>query len=265
MHFKRWLTGIIAVPALIFIIGPGPGWLFYALIVFASMAGLFEFFSITASGMPSALKLIGFVCAYALLHLIARGPFFMLLPFFSLFAVILLAVYLFAYPARRHQAVEDIGKMLLGLVYICLPLSLLIFISKHPRGDLWIFFLLCVTFFCDSFAFYAGRSLGRHKLYPSISPGKTWEGALGGLLGSLLGACLFALFFPIVRINLKFMALAAALSLAGQIGDLAESMLKRNYGVKDSGKILPGHGGILDRVDSLLFSIPILYLFLSWS
>ena len=265
MHLKRWLTGIVAVPALIYIIGLGPGWLFHALILLASLAGLFEYFRITTPKLPAIIQIILFIFVLSLFHFVTRGPFFILLPMFSIYVTLLMSLYLFAYPSHRKQAIGDIGKVIVGLMYICLPLSLLLFISKHPNGKLWIFFLLCVIFFCDSGAFYFGRLLGKHKLYPSISPGKTWEGAFGGLVGSLLGAFLFSLFFPIYKANLSMLVLTASLSIAGQIGDLAESMLKRNYGIKDSGKILPGHGGILDRVDSLLFAIPILYIFLSWS
>jgi phosphatidate cytidylyltransferase len=118
----------------------------------------------------------------------------------------------------------------------------------------------------DTGAFYFGRVFGRHKLYPSISPGKTWEGALGGLLCSLVPVLLFShsRFSSICEIDLFYLCFAACLSIFGQIGDLAESMVKRAYGVKDSGGILPGHGGILDRIDGVLFSIPVLYVVLSW-
>lgn len=122
-----------------------------------------------------------------------------------------------------------------------------------------------MVFMSDTGAFYFGRFFGRHKLYPSVSPGKTWEGAVGGLLFSLIPAYGFALFVSLYRWNWRILILTLAISIAGQIGDLAESMLKRNCGVKDSGNILPGHGGILDRIDGLLFAIPLLYLYLTWS
>jgi len=157
------------------------------------------------------------------------------------------------------------GKIVFGLLYICLPLGLLIFIDKHPRGNIWIFFLLFVIFMTDTGAFYFGRIFGKHKLYPSVSPGKTWEGAIGGFLSSLLAVLIFSYFFPVYRLNVFIWILAASLSILSQVGDLAESLLKRNHGVKDSGKILPGHGGVLDRIDGLLFAIPALYIFLSWS
>jgi phosphatidate cytidylyltransferase len=264
-HFKRWLTGIIAVPILIYIIGPGPTWLFHGLLFLVSVVGLFEFFRITTPNLPAFIKVVSAALAFLLFWFISRGPFFMSFAIASLGVIIPLTLYLLVYRSHRDHAIEDTGKIVLGLLYVCLPLSLLIFVDKHPKGNIWIFFLLAVIFMSDTGAFYVGRAFGKHKLYPSVSPGKTWEGAVGGLLSSLLAASIFVRIFPIDKFNFYLLVLAASLSIMGQVGDLAESMLKRSHGVKDSGTILPGHGGVLDRIDALLFSIPILYIFLSWS
>ena len=120
-------------------------------------------------------------------------------------------------------------------------------------------------FASDTGAFYFGRLFGRHKLHPTVSPGKTIEGAAGGLLASLLVALLWAQFSSLYPMGLRMLILTILLSAVSQIGDLTESMMKRSHSVKDSGAILPGHGGILDRIDGLLFSIPVQYLFLSLS
>ena len=265
MHFKRWLTGIIAVPILIYVIGFAPRWLFYAMAFSAAIIGLVEFFGMAAPKLPTPVKALSFVLSFFFFTFIAYGPFFMILAVLSLSVIVLLGFYLFSDASLRSQAVEDASKTTLGLLYVCLPLSLLLIIDKHPRGPLWIFFLLAVAFFNDTGAFYVGRSLGRHKLYPSISPGKTWEGAVGGILSGILCAYLFSRFFSIYEFNWFIIGLASLLSVCGQVGDLAESMLKRLCGIKDSGKILPGHGGLLDRIDGLLFSIPVLYVFLTWT
>jgi len=119
-----------------------------------------------------------------------------------------------------------------------------------------------VIFASDTGAFYFGRLFGAHKLYEAISPGKTWEGAVGGLFSSVIAAALFLRLVRLQPLNLEVLILAFVLSVSGQVGDLTESMLKRNHGVKDSGHLLPGHGGILDRIDGLLFAIPILYVYL---
>ena len=157
-----------------------------------------------------------------------------------------------------------IGYSVLGPVYIALPLSMLLVIDIFPGGKMWIFFLLALAFSNDTGAFYFGKLFGKHKLYPSISPNKTWEGALGGLLSSLIVSLFFLRATAFQAIEPAIVILVVCLSVAGQLGDLAESMLKRNHGTKDSGSILPGHGGILDRIDGILFSIPVLYLYLSF-
>ena len=265
MHLKRWLTGIIAIPALIYIVGPGPRWLLYALILLFSIVGLLEYFRITSPNLPLPIKTVCLTLTFFLYYFIARGPFFMILAVASLWVIVPVSIWLFFYPGQRGHAQEEMGKIVFGLLYICLPLGLLIFIDKHPRGNIWIFFLLFVIFMTDTGAFYFGRIFGKHKLYPSVSPGKTWEGAIGGFLSSLLAVLIFSYFFPVYRLNVFIWILAASLSILSQVGDLAESLLKRNHGVKDSGKILPGHGGVLDRIDGLLFAIPALYIFLSWS
>ncbi len=265
MHLKRWLTGIIAIPVLIFVIGPGPRWLFHGLILLFTIIGLLEYFKITSPTLPIPIKIVCVTLTVVLFFLISQGPFLMILVVASLWVIIPSCLYLFLFPDQRSRAIEEMGKIVFGLLYICVPLGLLIFIDKHPKGNVWIFFLLFVIFMTDTGAFYIGRSFGKHKLYPSVSPGKSWEGAAGGFLCGLLAVILFSFLFSGYRDSLHVWILAASLSILSQVGDLAESMLKRNHGVKDSGRILPGHGGILDRIDGLLFAIPVLYVFLTWS
>ena len=123
----------------------------------------------------------------------------------------------------------------------------------------WVFFLLLVVFGGDTAAYYVGKRFGRHKLSPNISPGKSVEGAYGGLLGSVLAGVLFELFWPLgCSLNMAT-GLAVTMAVFAQFGDLFESMLKRSAGRKDSGSLLPGHGGVLDRIDGLLFATPVLY------
>ena len=265
MHLKRWLTGIIAIPVLIFVIGPGPRWLFYGLVLLFTIIGLLEYFKITSPTLPILIKIVCFTLTVILFFLISQGPFLMILAVTSLWVIVPLCLFLFFFPDQRSRALEEMGKIVFGLLYICVPLGLLIFIDKHPKGNVWIFFLLFVIFMTDTGAFYGGRFFGKHKLYHSVSPGKTWEGAIGGFLCGLLSVIIFSYLFTGYRDNWYVWILAAFLSILSQVGDLAESMLKRNYGVKDSGRILPGHGGVLDRIDGLLFAIPVLYIFLTWS
>ncbi|MBW1996719.1 MAG: phosphatidate cytidylyltransferase [Deltaproteobacteria bacterium] len=264
MHLKRWLTAIIAIPLVLYLLGPAPRWAFQHFLFLVSVLGLLEFYRISSPETPRSLRVVSLILAYPLFYFISRGPLVMILPAASLWVMVPAILFLFLYRSQRANASEGIGKMLFGFFYVCLPLSLLIFIERYPRGELWIVFLLCVVFSTDTGAYYAGRFLGRHRLYPSISPGKTWEGAVGGFLAGILAAVLVSRILPPFELEISMIGLAAVLSILSQIGDLVESMIKRNHGVKDSGSILPGHGGILDRIDGLLFAIPVLYFFLAW-
>ncbi|MGD9076867.1 MAG: phosphatidate cytidylyltransferase [Desulfobacteraceae bacterium] len=265
MHLKRWLTGIVAIPILIYIIGFGPRWLFCILLLMASLVGLYEFYAFTAATLPRFVRIAGYILTILLFAVFYTRQVLIAPVIIALWAFVPIAFFMLTRPSPNQQWTADMGKSVLGPVYIVLPLALLWMIDLQPNGKLWIFFLLVVSFVNDTGAFYFGRLFGKHKLYEAISPGKTWEGAVGGLLCSVIAALWFLQILRLHPINMMIVALIVSLSIAGQIGDLAESMLKRNHGVKDSGRILPGHGGLLDRIDGLLFSIPVLYLFLNWS
>jgi phosphatidate cytidylyltransferase len=264
MHLKRWLTAIVAVPILIFIIGPGPKWLFYLFVSLASLVALDEFLRISSPGLPWVIRIFSFCVSVALAYFVSQGSSAILPGLLPLGMMCILCLYLFFHAPERPRSTEQAGKIALGILYICLPLSLLMVLKERVNGSTWIFFVLAVVFSGDTGAFYGGRFFGKRKLYPNVSPGKTWEGSVGGLLASLLTALLFSLFTDLSTSVLPLMVLAACLSIAGQVGDLSESMVKRVHGVKDSGYMLPGHGGILDRIDGLLFAVPVLYLFLTW-
>jgi phosphatidate cytidylyltransferase len=265
MHLKRWLTGIVAIPILIYIIGFGPRWLLCILLLLASLAGLFEFYALTAANLPRFVRAAGYLLTILLFAVFYTRQVLIAPVIIVLWAFVPMTFFMLTHPSPSQQWTADISKSVLGPVYIVIPLSLVWMIDLQPNGKLWIFFLLVVSFANDTGAFYSGRLFGKHKLYEAITPGKTWEGALGGLLCSVIAALWFLQILRLHKINISILALIVFLSIAGQIGDLAESMLKRNHGVKDSGRILPGHGGLLDRIDGLLFSIPVLYLFLNWS
>ena len=264
MHLKRWLTGIICVPVLIFLIGFGPRWLFYAVLCAAALAGLWEYYGIASPRLSpwvkwasSALVILLFFAVYMRQALLLPG----IVALWAFFPMAL-EVFIFS-PGNENETKMSSMAALQGPVYTSLPLALLVFIDMRPQGHLWIFFLLTVVFSCDTGAFYFGRSFGKHKLHKRLSPGKTWEGAGGGLISSLIAAMLFLKFITIHPFNVSLVLMVGLLSISSQIGDLAESVLKRNRGVKDSGSILPGHGGILDRIDGLLFAIPVLFFYLN--
>jgi phosphatidate cytidylyltransferase len=160
-----------------------------------------------------------------------------------------------------EKVIGQLAILLFAIFYIPLLLGHMPLLRALPNGREWIFLVLFIVMFCDTFAYFVGSSIGCRRLYPAISPKKSIEGACGGLVGSVFGALIFKyLFFGQLRV-VDAVILGIGLGIIGQIGDLFESMLKRSSGVKDSGTLIPGHGGILDRLDSLLFAFPPAYYF----
>lgn len=157
------------------------------------------------------------------------------------------------------RAGGELALLVAGYLYIPMLLGYLILVKQLEFGSDWLFLLLLTVMGSDTAAFYLGCAFGRHKLYPLVSPNKSVEGAVAGLAGSLVGAFVARLtFFPELGMG-ACVGAAFLLGMLGQLGDLFESLLKRSFGVKDSGAIVPGHGGILDRLDSILFAAPALY------
>ena len=155
------------------------------------------------------------------------------------------------------ETLESLGVLAFGLPYFAVPLAC---IYRLHQNDPWlVLLLLAVVWLGDTAAYYVGRRFGHHKLAPTISPQKSWEGAVAGFVAGLLGAALWGI-WRLGRLDPALLLVAGATAAAAQIGDLVESMLKRGSGVKDSGHVLPGHGGLLDRCDALLFAAPVLQL-----
>lgn len=176
------------------------------------------------------------------------------------FYLIIILLLLRSVFSRTHVSFDDIGTMALGMLYVGFGFHY--FISARTTGLDVLIYALLIVWITDSGAYFFGKQFGKHKLAPSISPNKTWEGSVGGTLLATVICVIYVCFFPIPGYSLFTMIIITLiLSIFGQIGDLVESSIKRFYGVKDSGKILPGHGGILDRFDSLLFVLPLLHLF----
>lgn len=174
--------------------------------------------------------------------------------------------FIFTYCLFIHDplvsVISRIGAGVLGIVYIAFSLSHLILLRNLEQGRMWILFLVFIISANDACAYYAGRGIGRHKLAPVVSPNKTVEGAFGGLIGGVLAALVFQHFFLPQILLKQTVTLAILIGIVSQTSDLFESLIKRSGGVKDSGNILPGHGGALDRIDSLIFPIPFLYYYL---
>ncbi len=163
-----------------------------------------------------------------------------------------------------QEAPVLVGHLVTGFLYGSVGLTALSALRLREDGLAWVIAALVITWSNDTSAYFAGRFLGRHKLYPQVSPNKTWEGFFGGMAGSVLGMFIArGFFFPLFTVT-DCLLLGIFGGILGPIGDLVESMLKRAYGVKDSGRIIPGHGGILDRLDALLFNAPLVFVYVQF-
>lgn len=264
MHLKRWLTGVIAFPLLVWVIFKGGPFLFSLFAGAVALFALWEYNRMVfkGTGGVSAILIqgIGLAAAGALIWAAGTGKPALLPLIFSFTLMLSSLLTLARYPAESDLA-GKVALMTLGSIYIPLALSCLVLMHRSPQGTAWVLCIVCVIFAGDTGAFYAGTYFGRHKLCPSVSPGKTIEGAVGGLLANGLTGVVFKLFF-LQALSLGWVvAFSMAIGAVGQVGDLFESVLKRSAGMKDSGVVLPGHGGILDRIDALLFAVPMAYFF----
>ncbi len=221
--------------------------------------GLWEFSSMAFQDRPVLwgfwrLALPGYGVFLAVLY----GPPGSVAPVLVLGALFLLLAVLFR-SGPVEGAAEKAGLLLLGVTWIPGLFVALPLLRRLEDGLAWILFMLVVTWLGDTGAYFAGRALGKHKLYEKISPKKTWEGAIGGAITAVLGGLVVReIGLPHIGMGTCIL-LAVLLVSSGIVGDPVESMVKRTFGVKDSGRIMPGHGGILDRIDSLLFTSPVLY------
>ena len=233
--------------------------LFSCLVAFLSLVGLYEFYQMALPGRRFE-SILAILSGIPVCLAVWSNEFVLLLFALTLAVLIFSLVSLFRIKDIRKSA-GDVALLFLGILYVPFLLSHLGLIRMLPNGIEWIFLLLVIVMAGDTGAFYTGSAFGKRKLYPVVSPKKSVEGSLGGLIGSLAGAFIArATFFTELSV---FDCIAAALLLGclGQLGDLFESMLKRSFGVKDSGKIIPGHGGMLDRLDSILFAAPAAFFY----
>ena len=263
VHLKRWITGLVALPFLIFLVYYG-GIPFLLLISLACICSLWEYYRIVFNADRQALSSVilwwGYCSSLVVLgaaHIDGLTSVVVVVAF-NLVIVGLFSVFIY----KTNPLVGDIiQKQVQGMVYIPLLLSFLVMLRRESDGMIWIYFLLALIFVGDISAYYVGSYLGRHKLNPAVSPGKTIEGAVGGLAGNLLAGAVGIFFFLPTLSWATGVVFFLAVGIAGQVGDLFESELKRSSSIKDSGGLLPGHGGFLDRIDALLFASPVAYLF----
>jgi phosphatidate cytidylyltransferase len=249
---KRLLTAVLLIPFILYVVYVGPFWLLFAVTALVALICYSEYARIAAGYGIAKPGPVGY--AAGLLVLRPQDSHLVL----TVAALIALSLVLRLEDLR--QALPRAAFPLFGIVYIFGAWKFAILLrGESPH---WLAFALILSWIGDSCAYYAGKSFGQHTLALQISPNKTWEGTAASLAGSVLFGVLYLPRVLHAVSPLEAGCLSAVVNLAGQVGDLAESSLKRGAGIKDSSSLLPGHGGLLDRVDSTLFALPVVYLYL---
>jgi phosphatidate cytidylyltransferase len=259
---SRVVTAVLVLPVLLAAFFLGPPLLGAAIVALAASVGLFEFFHFLKARGISPMRRTGFVLAAAMFAEVAF-PGWLLGPLWPLAALLVLITTLLD-GSDFDRTVPAASATLLGAIYLgALGGTIAGLLTLAPPGSgAWrVVMLLAIIMVSDTFAFFVGHAFGRRRLAPSVSPGKTVEGAVGGLVGGVVGAlAVRSLGLPTLPV-LHAVILGVVVAALGIVGDLDESLLKRWAGVKDSGTLFPGHGGMLDRLDSLLFGAPVLYYY----
>jgi phosphatidate cytidylyltransferase len=270
---QRIITALWGIPLLVAIIWFGEPWFTVILAVWGALAA-FEFYRLVSAAKVPPLTYYGLVWTALLVasrnsQLISfLDPYLstsQLTPLLITLAAVLSLVWLVLRP-QKSESFTSWAWTMAGIIYIGWLLSYLVGLRDFENGRNWIFLALFVTFASDTAAFFVGRALGKHKLAPKISPAKTWEGAIAGVFGAMLVSLFFLLPTPLKLPLAAWQAVILGLfiSIFGQFGDLAESLFKRNMGAKDSGRLIPGHGGVLDRMDSVVFAGLVVYYYVVW-
>jgi phosphatidate cytidylyltransferase len=291
---KRVATAIVLIPIVLLLVLRAPVPVLAAAVAVVAVIALREYVALVAhyNIQPSApvLYVVTVICFAAIAAL--AGSTYLVATSEMMFGLAVAAVgvafLLLGLAMRREPPSTGFPAAAggtFGFLYVVAPLAMLVQLRLQGSGAFLILYVLIVVWIGDTVAYYTGRAIGRHKMAPRISPGKTWEGAAGSLVGAMVaGTLVFAYSGPIsnglIRAGLltpgqgyrppelpplwQFAALSAVINVAAQVGDLAESLIKRGAGVKDSGTILPGHGGMLDRIDALLFAAPVVWYYAAW-
>ena len=265
---KRVITALILIPLVLLLVFLGPGWLFTLMVAAVAALAAWEFLGLaekTGATPPRVAVLAAILALFA-------GNFYWSSQTMAILGILSLALLVYCTFSRpAEQVLADSATSIFCLFYVGFTLMTLPALLEETNGPSLVVFLLCAVWAGDIAALYVGRAWGRHKMALALSPNKTWEGSLGSLAGSLLATGgllgLGRLFDLWNSAKLSYsdepwwywLLMAVVVNAAAQVGDLAESALKRSAGVKDSGSILPGHGGVLDRIDALLVAAPVLW------
>jgi phosphatidate cytidylyltransferase len=263
----RVITAAVGVPVVILAIWFGNPWPWFTLLIaIAALAGTYEFYSMADFGRREPLLYLGSLCSLALVlspHYGRPGA----LPIVITITIVISLIYLLCRPSRE-KAFHKWAWTVVGALYVGWMLSYWLSLRGLDDGRSWVCLAVLTTFANDTGAFFTGRAIGKHKLAAAVSEAKTREGAIGGLICATLSAVVIATVLnfisPFTFGYRQVVLLGFLISLFAQLGDLVESLLKRNMRVKESGNLLPGHGGVLDRLDSLIFVGAVVYYYAIW-
>ncbi|QDR80529.1 Cytidylyltransferase family protein [Sporomusa termitida] len=265
---KRIVTAVIGIPITVYIINYGT-WIFAAAAALLALVAWHEFFKMMAVKNIKVHYLTGFLGVLLVLGCAWLGN---AQEFIMVILLLVLVPMVKTVLCHKNYGLVEAAVTLLGTLYVSLPFShLLLLRFTEPNqyiptalgslaaGAAYLWLAFVGTWASDTLAYFVGSTLGRHKLCPAISPGKTYEGAAGGLVGSIMGITAMGMLFGLPAIHTFVLGLLVG--IAAPLGDLTESALKRFAGVKDSGRLLPGHGGVLDRFDAIMFATPVVYYY----
>lgn len=260
---KRYLGALILSPLIIVLFLGG---IYLKLLVMVlSLLGMYEFFSIMQKKEFKPISIVAYILSLFYYIFLINGT----ADFKNIFLLLIFAIFLMLSIPVFNEKYNfiDVAITILGFVYVSVFFSFIVLISGKQNGSYLVWTIFISAWSCDTTAYYVGRYLGKNKLCPRVSPKKTIEGAIGGLLGSTIFCGIYGLVISKLGINIpifNFFLIGLFCGIFSQIGDLVASSIKRYIGVKDYSNLIPGHGGILDRFDSILFASPVVYYYITF-
>ncbi|MGA2356412.1 MAG: phosphatidate cytidylyltransferase [Terriglobales bacterium] len=292
---KRIATAVVLIPLVLLLVLKAPLYVLALVAGAVALLAIAEFLKLATHYALLPLSLatyifVGLFFAFVIVATTNRTPLVETTAIlYGLAIAASLAPFVFLTLAMRRNALETgypaAAASTFAFGYIAIPMALLVAIRQQPAGAIWTIYTLLAVWAGDIFAYFVGKSLGRHLMSPEISPKKTWEGAAASIIASVIIGTLWIQHAPgisstLLRVGLierrdgmfgleqpqlwPIILLSAVVNIAAQLGDLVESLIKRGAGVKDSGTILPGHGGMLDRIDAMLFAVPVVWAWGAW-
>jgi phosphatidate cytidylyltransferase len=292
---KRIATALVLIPVVLLLILKAPAYVLVVVSAAVAWLAIAEFLKLTThyQVQPMITLTYVYVAIFFLFVVIVTSVRTPLVEttatIYGITLAAALAPFIFLTAAMRRPELSTgypaAAASTFAFAYIAIPMALLVEIRRQPAGAIWVIFTLLAVWAGDIFAYFVGKAIGRHRMSPDVSPNKTWEGAIASIAASMIIGTLWMQHAPrisdaLLRVGLierrdgifgleqpalwPILLLSAVVNIAAQLGDLVESLIKRGAGVKDSGSILPGHGGMLDRVDAMLFAVPVVWAFRAW-